>query len=262
MVAAYLVGSRGTARHAVILGAFVTVTHTIGVFALGIVALFLSRYLLPEDLFPWLNLVAAVMVLGVGLWLVRQRARPWWARRAHDRAHARGVPHEHSHSRAPAVAAAVPALATVGAPADTASDHHHHDYDHEHGHDGGHGHDHHHHHHGPGGHTHEPPDDLSMRSLLTVGATAGIVPCPSALVLLLGAIALERLGYGMVLVVAFSLGLALTLTAIGLMVIYAKRVLARVPVDGRLARAVPLASALVIVGLGVLLTVRALPDLL
>jgi ABC-type nickel/cobalt efflux system permease component RcnA len=101
-----------------------------------------------------------------------------------------------------------------------------------------------------------------MRSLLAVGASAGIIPCPSALVLLLGAIALDRVGYGLVLVVAFSLGLAGLLSAIGLLILYARRFVERIPLDGRLAAAVPTLSALVIVALGLVLTVRAVPGIL
>lgn len=266
MVAAYLVGSRGTARHAVILGLFVTVTHTIGVVALGLVTLLASRYILPETLFPWINLVAALMVVGVGVWVGRSRLAGLRRRLAHRRAHARGVAHEHAHDHghehSHGHARAVPALAVAGAA--VAHDHgHHHHGAHSHGH----GHSHHHHgdhdhHHGPGGHSHEPPEDLSMRSLLAVGATAGIIPCPSALVLLLGAIALDRTGYGLVLVLAFSVGLAGLLSLIGLLVIHARRFLERLPLDGRLAAAIPALSALAIVAIGVVLMVRAIPPLL
>jgi ABC-type nickel/cobalt efflux system permease component RcnA len=98
-----------------------------------------------------------------------------------------------------------------------------------------------------------------MRGLLAVGASAGIIPCPSALVLLLGAIALDRVGYGLVLVLAFSVGLAGLLSLIGLLVLYARRFVERLPLDGRIAAAVPALSALVIVGLGIALTVRAVP---
>src|SRR5207249_3940378 len=82
MVAASLVGTRGTARQAVLLGATVTVTHTIGVFALGLVTLALSDFILPEDLYPWLNLVAGAMVVGVGVAVLRSRMR-----HAHPHAH-------------------------------------------------------------------------------------------------------------------------------------------------------------------------------
>ena len=160
MVAAYLVGTRGTARHAAVLGLTVTVTHTIGVFALGLVALALSAYVLPEQLYPWLNLVSGLLVLGVGASVVRSRVR-------HARAHAHGR-------------------------------HHHHDHDHDHG-------------------------DLRPRNILAMGASAGLIPCPSALVVLLGAVAQHQIGLGLILIVAFSAGLAATLTGLGLAVVAAGR---------------------------------------
>ena len=101
-----------------------------------------------------------------------------------------------------------------------------------------------------------------MRGLLAVGATAGLLPCPSALVLLLGAIALDRVGYGLVLVVAFSAGLAGLLSVLGLLVLYARRFVDRLPVNGRLVSAAPIVSAVVIVGIGLVLTARAVPGVL
>jgi nickel/cobalt transporter (NicO) family protein len=192
MVAAYLVGTRGRPRHAVALGATVTVTHTIGVFALGVVALALSQYVLPEDLYPWLNLVAGLLVVGIGAGVLRSRIR-----------HAK---HEHHH--------------------------------------------HHHHHH-----------DVTKRGLLGMGAAAGLIPCPSALVVLLAAVSQHEIALGMLLIVAFSLGLAGTLTALGLAVVYARRLVPRLRLP-RLAAALPAASALVIVAVGCVLTLNAVPEVL
>jgi nickel/cobalt transporter (NicO) family protein len=192
MVAAYLVGTRGRARHAVVLGATVTVTHTIGVFALGVVTLALSQYVLPEDLYPWLNLTSGLLVVVIGAAVLRSRIR-----------------HRGKH-------------------------HHHH----------------HHHHH-----------EVSRRGLLGIGAAAGLIPCPSALVVLLAAVSQHEIALGMLLIVAFSVGLAGTLTALGLAVVYARRLLPRVKLP-RLAAALPAASALVIVGVGCILTVNAVPTLL
>jgi ABC-type nickel/cobalt efflux system permease component RcnA len=207
IVAGYLVGSRGTARHAVLLGVIVTVTHTIGVFALGLATLALSELFLPEQLYPWLNLISALLVVAVGLAIVRWRVREV----LHARAHARGRRHRHDHP----------------------DDHHHHD-------------------HAPGG----------LRGLLGAGISGGIVPCPTALVVLLAAISLNRVGYGLVLIVAFSLGLAATVTGIGLVAVTAKRLFSRASFDGPLVRALPAVSALVVLALGVLMTARALPPLL
>src|SRR5690348_3686911 len=95
MVAAYLVGTRGTARHAVALGATVTVTHTIGVFALGVVTLLLSALILPEQLYPWLTVASGLMVVLVGAGVLRSRMR---ARRAHAAVNAHSHPHHHGHA--------------------------------------------------------------------------------------------------------------------------------------------------------------------
>ena len=208
IVAAYLVGSRGTARHAVFLGMTVTVTHTIGVFALGLVTLSLSAFIVPDQLYPWLNLVSALLIVGVGLSVLRWRVREW----------RKGEP---------------------------APDHHHH------GHDHGHSHGHHHHH----DHDHA----LSRRSLLGIGISGGIIPCPTALVVLLAAISLHRVGYGLVLIVAFSVGLAAAMTAIGILAVSAKRVFNRVDFNGGVIRFLPAVSAVVVLGLGLAMTVRALP---
>ena len=232
IVAAYLVGTRGTARHAVYLGGIVTITHTIGVFALGLVTLALSEFIVPEDLYPWLNLASAILVVAVGVTVLRARLRG-------ARGHRHGHDHHHGH------------------------DHEHgaHAHDHGHSHDHGHGHPHHdgrahsHDH----GHSHVPEPGNGWRGLLGVGISGGLLPCPSALVVLLAAISLHRVGYGLVLIVAFSLGLAATITAIGILAVKARDLFGRRTFEGRLVRLLPAVSALVILALGVAMTVRALP---
>src|SRR5205085_2252287 len=97
MVAAYLVGTRGTARHAAVLGATVTITHTIGVFALGVVTLALSQYVLPEQLYPWLTLASGLLVVAVGAGVLRSRVRARRAALAHTHAHEHGHAHHHEH---------------------------------------------------------------------------------------------------------------------------------------------------------------------
>jgi ABC-type nickel/cobalt efflux system permease component RcnA len=210
MVAAYLVGTRGRPRHAVALGAMVTVTHTAGVFALGAITLALSQYVLPETLYPWLNLISGLLVVVIGVSVLRSHLRRLRARRGHH--------HHHGHG------------------------HHHHHH--------GHGHDH--------GHSHLPQEP-GVRGLLAMGAAAGLIPCPSALVVLLGAVAQGQIALGMLLIVAFSAGLALTLTALGLAVVLASRALGRVRVSSTVVAAVPAASALVIVAVGCVLTAKAIP---
>jgi ABC-type nickel/cobalt efflux system permease component RcnA len=207
MVAAYLIGTRGTARDAVLLGATVTVTHTIGVFALGLVTLGLSQYVLPEDLYPWLTLVSGLMVVVIGAGVLRSRLR-----------RARGHSHEHAHPHA-------------------------------------HGHDHAH----PHGHTRGHTPELGRRGLLGMGAAAGLIPCPSALVVLLAAIAQHEVALGMLLIVAFSLGLAGTLTLLGLAVVHARRFVPPRIAASRLAAVMPAASALLVIAVGFVLAARAVP---
>jgi ABC-type nickel/cobalt efflux system permease component RcnA len=254
MVAAYLVGTKGKPRHAVALGATVTIAHTIGVFLLGFVTLALSQYVLPEDLYPWLNLISGALVVAIGLGVLRSRLRgrghSHQAHHDHDHGHSHDHDHEHDHGHS---------FTRAGFE---------HFMDHLRGRDHGHGHAHLHH------HDHPPAGDhtVTNRSLIGLGAAAGLIPCPSALVVLLGAIAQHEIALGLLLIVAFSLGLAGTLTGLGLAVVYARKLLpklGRVSVsDGRaaalsrVAAALPAASAVVIVGVGCLLTVNALPGLM
>lgn len=220
MVAAYLIGTRGTAKHAVALGGIVTVTHTIGVFALGLVTLFLSQYILPEDLYPWLNLASGLLIVAVGLGVLRSRLR--WRREQ---------------------------LAASAQP--SSADHHHHD-------EGGHSHG--------GKHHHHNVPETTWKGLTGMGISAGIIPCPTALVVLLAAITQQQIGLGLLLIVVFSLGLATTLTGIGLGVVYARRLAtrfsSRVNFSSRMVAALPALSTIVILLLGVVLTAKAVPDIL
>jgi len=216
IVGAYLVGSRGTARHAVFLGLVVTLTHTLGVYLLGLGTLAASAWVVPERLYPWISVLSGLLVVGVGASLVTSRLV---AARAHDHHH----DHEHEHD-------------------------HGHDHGHDHAHDHHHGHEHHHGHAHAHGHSHLPPADapITLRSLLALGVSGGLLPCPSALVVMLGAIALHRIAFGLALIVAFSIGLAGVLTGIGIALVYARGLFEKLPLDGRMARYVPVASALVI----------------
>jgi ABC-type nickel/cobalt efflux system permease component RcnA len=206
LVAAYLVGTKGTPRHAFVLGGTVTIAHTAGVFAIGIVTLGLSQFILPEQLYPWLTLASGLLVVAVGAAVLRQRLG------------ARGRGH-----------------------------HHHNDHGHEHGHDHG-------HHHGD--------DELTSKGILGVGVAAGLLPCPSALVVLLSAIALHRVGLGLALILAFSVGLAATITAIGLVAVYARRAFGRLSLNGPVVRTLPAVSAALILAVGLAITARALPGVL
>lgn len=237
IVAAYLVGSRGTLKHAAFLGAMVTFTHTAVVFLLGLATLFLFQYVVPQKVTQVLGAISGLSIVAIGGWMLYKRLRG--ATHAHlnhhhdhdhDHDHAHDHHHDHDHDH-----------------------HHHHDHDHHDAHD--HAHDHHHDHvHGPGGHTHMP-DEISWSGLVALGASGGLVPCETALVLLLTAIALRRVGLGLVLLVSFSLGLALVLMAIGILVIYAKNLLPDSAKSGNaFFRWVPVASAAGVMVLGLLMT--------
>ena len=110
IVAAYLVGSRGKPRHAVYLGLTVTATHTIGVFALGLVTLSLSAFIVPDQLYPWLNLVSALLIVSVGVSVLRWRVREWRGRGGHD--HAR--PRPRARPRPPPTTSTTTRSATAG----------------------------------------------------------------------------------------------------------------------------------------------------
>jgi ABC-type nickel/cobalt efflux system permease component RcnA len=265
MVAAYLVGSRGTSRDAIALSVVVTITHTIGVVALGLVTLLLAQYILPEDLYPWLNLISGLLVVIIGSAILWSRIQTARGRRAALLAteHTRDHTHEHDH--------ALPLTEHGNAHSDSQPGHGHGDAAAPHGHDRvdtGHRHDHDAAHahgghaHGAGHHHHHLPRDVTWRGILTMGASAGLLPCPSALVVLLGAISQHQVGLGLLLIVAFSIGLASTLAALGLAVVHAGRLTTKLNIPSAVTRALPAASALVIVGLGLVLTGRAVPALL
>ncbi|MBM3925811.1 MAG: high frequency lysogenization protein HflD [SAR202 cluster bacterium] len=235
IVAAYLVGSRASFKHAFLIGIPVTVTHTITVFALGLVTLLASQYILAEDLFPWIELTSGILVIGLGLWLLQSRLRALlgdtsWLK---TRLPAFGLvsrlhhPHSHGHERADDKA----------------------ERDHPHSHQ-----------HIPHG------GDVNWKSLMTVGVTGGLLPCPSAVVIMLSAIALHRIGFGLFLVVAFSLGLAGTLTAVALLFLYGRKLLFRFTghqhgamskVGEAAMRFFPVGSAAVISAAGLIIILKA-----
>jgi ABC-type nickel/cobalt efflux system permease component RcnA len=188
IVAAYLVGSRGTPRHAVLLGLMVTLTHTATVFLLGFATLFLSQLVMPEKIYPLLGTVSGLAIVWVGATLLVQRLR---AVRKHR-------PHRH----------------------------------------------------------HVPEGEVSMGSMMALGASGGLVPCPSALVLLLSSVALGRIGLGLTLLVGFSVGLAVVLMAIGLVAVYGKRFLPAG--ESAVFRYLSVASAALITGVGLVMTAAAL----
>ena len=224
VMAAYLVGERGSLRQAALLGLTVTSTHTAGVLALGVL-LSGSTALVPERTYPWLGLASGALLAGVGLSLL---ARAWRRRGAGLAALAPAHHHGHAHHHGP-----------------HRHRHHGHDRDvaaHSHSHDA------------------QPP--VSRKSLMLMGAAGGLVPSPSALVVLLGAIALGRTWFGISLVFGYGVGMALTLVAAGFLIVRARATLDR-RLGGRtgmarLTRTLPVMTASFVVIAGVGLAARAL----
>ncbi|MBV9265200.1 MAG: sulfite exporter TauE/SafE family protein [Acidobacteriaceae bacterium] len=210
IVAAYLVGSKGTARDAVLLGTFVTLSHTAGVYLLGAITLYAQQYVMPDRLYPYLNVLSGLFIAGLGCYLLLQRIAGVSIAHVHEHAHG-DRPHSHFGFR--------------------------------HSHVKPHG---------------TPAGKPSLKQLLVLGVTGGIVPCPAAVVVLLSALALHRVGFGMFLIVAFSVGLAAVLIGMGLAVIYAGRLASALPTNSPLVqRWLPATSAAIITILGCVMVVRS-----
>lgn len=241
VVAAYLVGTRGTPRHALALGVTVTATHTAAVYGLGFVTLVASDLIAPDRLFLYLGVLSGLLIVVMGIGLFVSRLHRLMTRTADSTLHRHGLfgrPHSHL-------------------PGHTHDEHHH---DHEHHHHGEHEHD--NRHAGSPAYHHAAPQ-VSWRGLLTLGVAGGIIPCPSALVVMLAAISLGQVLLGMLLIVAFSFGLAGVLVAIGLALVLGRRLSGRAaflrrPAFERAFAVVPVASALAVTVAGLAITYQAL----
>jgi nickel/cobalt transporter (NicO) family protein len=227
IVAAYLVGARGTLKHAAFLGGMVTFTHTVSVFLLGLATLFLFQFVVPQNVTQVLGAISGASIVVIGGWMLYKRLHRAGHQHSHVHDHNHDHEDEHAHSH-------------VGAH-EHAHEHPHHDHAHNHAHDHAHSHSH-------------MPEEISWSGLVALGASGGLVPCESALVLLLTAIALRRVGLGLMLLVSFSLGLALVLMAIGVLVIYAKNLLPSGDGRNQWFRWLPVASAAVVMLLGFVMT--------
>ncbi|MGQ4402964.1 sulfite exporter TauE/SafE family protein [Streptomyces hayashii] len=285
-------GGRARMKDVLPLAASVTVTHTLGVVALGL--LVTAGSAAAPSVIAWLGLASGALVLFAGATLAR---RAWRGRGGSGSAHGHAHPHPHPHGGdSPAQEPAKTAdrqLALVGAT--TAHTHAHHDHGdapapgHGHSHEPGHEHDHGHvhehgrqhedghehghtHTHTHGGHTHTHAVAPTLRGTLLLGFAGGMVPSPSAVVVLVGAAALGQAWFGLLLVVAYGVGLALTLTAAGFAVVRlgagATRLLDRQPrwtthpAVTLVRRNLPLWSAFLVVVLGAGLVLRGAASVL
>ncbi len=230
MVAAYLVGSNGKKKDAVILGAIVTFTHVISVLILGIIILFLSNKILPEQIYPWISIFSGVLIFLVGLFLLAKQSH------SHDHSHSHNHSH-HTHSH-------------------DDEDHHPHD-DHFHNHNSSQDHP---------GHLHNPLDNDAGRigekthpgSLVSLGVAGGMVPCPSAIVVLLVSVTLNKIVLGLAIILIFSLGLASVLISIGLLIVSVSDVSSRMERFAPILKIMPKISAGIILILGIFITFHAM----
>jgi ABC-type nickel/cobalt efflux system permease component RcnA len=227
LMAAYMVSSGARVRQAVAVGTAVAVMHTASVLGLGLAVLALESAFRPETLYPWLGLVSGLVALGLGAYLLVARIGAWMESKRGRDAH---VHEAHDH---------------VG-------------HDHEHVHDE------HHHDHGLPGHTHPhiAPDGgaLSRKGLIALALAGGILPAPSALIVMLGAINAHRVVFGLTLVLAFSAGLATALIVVGLGALRAREAMAA-RLSSFWGRMVPVLSAGAIVAVGGFLSLRGLAQI-
>ena len=296
VVAAYLVGSKGRIQDAFALGGIVTFTHTFSIILLGALTAVAAAYFVPETVHEVLEVVSGLLIVVVGLWMIKDRllraragghshspASHHHSHTSSDHDHPSSAPshYHHEHPRGYFHAHLFPraqlALATVEAHPHGALTHshpaafetsHHHSVEETHleeAHlDEGHHHEHEEADHGQS-HTLPAGERPSLGSLITLGISGGIVPCPAALALLLAAVSTKNLVGGVSLVIVFSVGLAAALIAIGVAMVQAAGVAGRIlsqnlSATDRLARYVSVASALIVTLLGVLMAVRAVVD--
>jgi ABC-type nickel/cobalt efflux system permease component RcnA len=266
-------GGRARLKDVLPLAASVTVTHTLGVIALGL--LVTAGSAATPSVIAWLGIASGALVLFAGANLVRRA----WRNRPRPQAHSHPHPHDHQHETAKTPERSLvlaSAHAQAGSTAPHAEPHthphpHSHDDDHaqSHGHDHSHDHPHAHDHaveHTHGGFTHTHETAPTVRGTILLGFAGGLVPSPSAVVVLVGAAALGQAWFGLLLVVAYGVGLALTLTAAGFAVVKLGTGMNRVldrrprwttsPMAVLVRRTLPLASAFVVVALGVGLVLK------
>ena len=234
-------------KNALFLGLTVTVSHTLGVLGLGLIVLYASHVISPERLYPWLGFISGAIIIAIGIWLLASRIR-----RNQEAPHVHGhqsevTPGTHSHLHIESVASEPRRYR--GRVREAAQkvvkkyfQAHHHVHPHQMPHDG---------------------DRLRItwKSLTALGIIGGLLPSTSALLILLAAISLGRIGFGLLLIVAFSAGMAAVLAGVGLLLVYAGRLAERFQLKNRVVRTsirlLPLTTALVVLVSGLVVAMRA-----
>ncbi|MEJ2634029.1 MAG: sulfite exporter TauE/SafE family protein [Calditrichia bacterium] len=248
LMAAYLIGSKGKIRDAVILGVTITISHVFSVILVGVLALLITDFFWSEKLSLWLGLFSGVLIFGIGIWLFVTRLRAFKKGIIFQK-----IPNEKIPEN-PITTATVYPLAAAREfnssipirPIEgnrTVSVHQNHS-GHFHDHSDAHSHSHHH---------YDP--NISLWSNISLGISGGIVPCPKAIVILLLAISLQRIVLGITIIVAFSFGLAAVLMTIGIVMVRASNLIKNRFEDKRI-QLLPILGSFVIIGLGIFLTIR------
>jgi nickel/cobalt transporter (NicO) family protein len=221
VVAAYLVGSRGTSFHAIVLGTIVTLTHTGSVFLLGMFTLAASQYILPTTIIPFLEILSGALIIGLGFYLLWQRIQIWRKPKGTKNKISLAPTSNKKISGNIKIQKTNPNL----------------------------------HHHGDGKmHSHDVPETITWRSLIALGISGGLVPCPDAIAILLVAVAINRIFLGLTLILSFSLGLAIVLIVIGLLMVNSRRIFDRLGFLDRFSTTLPVVSAVIVLLLGAALT--------
>ncbi|MBN1429453.1 MAG: PD40 domain-containing protein [Anaerolineae bacterium] len=237
LVAAYLIGSRGTVGHAAGLGSIVTLTHTGSVLIFGFIALVASHFLVPTDLFPYLEMLSGLLIVVMGAGLIWPRWQGY-RRVVRSRRRRRRQSVQDTESQASSGGSSQPVQRVVinqaidSRPYDSLM---------------------------PGNNLAPASTDKGIwYSLLTLGISGGLVPCPDAIAILLIAVAINRILLGLGLVVTFSVGMAIVLILIGMAVVRGRLLVSRVDVFSRISPILPLVSAVVVLGVGVIMTVNVM----
>lgn len=214
IAAAYLVGERGTVRDAVLLGCVVTFSHVGSILVMGLLVLYLSEFVLPQQLYPWFSFISGSIILIVGIVMFRR-----WDSVKNKILHVHHHGHTHVHNN------------------DNSHDNlncsvHH--------------------------HSHVPEGKVRLTSLFMLGISGGMVPCPAALVVFLAAISMQRIAFGLALILAFSLGLAIILMLIGVLVVKSKSIFFNSITQNKLVKFLPLFSACLIILIGISIVINSL----
>ena len=235
IVTAYMLGSKGNWVYAIYLGIIVAITHTLTVIVIGLLLLFTSRLIMPTSFFPLMEVLSGVLILVIGGVLIFKASR-FYRKRANDlrEEEAQEPEIEVVDEAAGRARIKIEQPITDGAPS--------------------------HWHVGPKYVPRHKADTAKMdwKTLLAIGTSGGMVPCPDAVAIMVIAAASQQLPLGIFLITCFSIGIATSLILIGLSVMQGRQFLSRFTFFDRAIPYAPLVSAIVIFALGIGLTYTAL----